>query len=327
MARKRYIQAINEALFEEMERDENVILIGEDVELAIFGDARGLYERFGRNRIRNTPICEATLTGMALGATAAGYHVILHMMFANFVYTGFDAIANQISKMRLMTGGQIEIPITFIAGYGGGGSNAAQHSDSAHPALMNLGGINVAMPSNSADAKGLLKTAIRSRNPCFFLEASARGGQMGEVPDGEHLVPFGKAATARAGTDVTIVTVGSTVRTCLDAAQVLAESGVEAEVIDLRTVVPLDEEAVLASIARTGRLVVVDESRDRCGAGSYVAAIAADKGFKSLKAPVKRVNIPNVAIPYAPGAEAEVLPSVEKIVAAVNQIGARRRAA
>jgi pyruvate dehydrogenase E1 component beta subunit len=327
MARKRYIQAINEALFEEMERDENVILIGEDVELAIFGDARGLYERFGRNRIRNTPICEATLTGMALGATAAGYHVILHMMFANFVYTGFDAIANQISKMRLMTGGQIEIPITFIAGYGGGGSNAAQHSDSAHPALMNLGGINVAMPSNSADAKGLLKTAIRSRNPCFFLEASARGGQMGEVPDGEHLVPFGKAAIARAGTDVTIVTVGSTVRTCLDAAQLLAESGIEAEVIDMRTVVPLDEEAVLASIARTGRLVVVDESRDRCGAGSYIAAIAADKGFKSLKAPVKRVNIPNVAIPYAPGAEAEVLPSVEKIVAAVNQIGARRRAA
>ncbi len=327
MARKRYIQAINEALFEEMERDENVILIGEDVELAIFGDARGLYERFGRNRIRNTPICEATLTGMALGATAAGYHVILHMMFANFVYTGFDAIANQISKMRLMTGGQIEIPITFIAGYGGGGSNAAQHSDSAHPALMNLGGINVAMPSNSADAKGLLKTAIRSRNPCFFLEASARGGQMGEVPDGEHLVPFGKAAIARAGTDVTIVTVGSTVRTCLDAAQLLADSGIEAEVIDLRTVVPLDEEAVLASIARTGRLVVVDESRDRCGAGSYIAAIAADKGFKSLKAPVKRVNIPNVAIPYAPGAEAEVLPSVEKIVAAVNQIGARRRAA
>ncbi len=327
MSRKRYIQAINEALFEEMERDENVILIGEDVELAIFGDARGLYERFGRNRIRNTPICEATLTGMALGATAAGYHVILHMMFANFVYTGFDAIANQIAKMRLMTGGQIEIPITFIAGYGGGGSNAAQHSDSAHPVLMNLGGINVAMPSNSADAKGLLKTAIRSRNPCFFLEASARGGQMGEVPDGEHLVPFGKAAIARAGTDVSIVTVGSTVRTCLDAAQTLAEAGIEAEVIDLRTVVPLDEDAVLASIARTGRLVVVDESRDRCGAGSYIAAIAADKGFKSLKAPVKRVNIPNVAIPYAPGAEAEVLPSVEKIVAAVNQIGARRRAA
>jgi pyruvate dehydrogenase E1 component beta subunit len=327
MARRRYIQAVNEALMEEMARDDNVILIGEDVELAIFGDTRGLHARFGPNRIRNTPICEATLTGMALGATAAGYRVIVHMMFANFLYTGFDAIANQIAKMRLMTGGQLELPITFIAGYGAGMSNAAQHSDSAHPALMNLGGLNVAMPSNSADAKGLLKTAIRGRNPTFFLEASARGGQMGEVPDGDHLVPFGKAAIVRAGSDVSIVTVGSTVRTCLDAAQVLAQSGIEAEVIDLRTLVPLDEAAIIASLAKTGRLVVVDESRDRCGAGSYVAAIAADKGFEYLKAPVKRVNIPNVAIPYAPAAEAAVLPSVEKIVAAVSTIAARRRAA
>ncbi len=320
MARRRYIQAINDALFEEMERDENVIVIGEDVELAIFGDTRGLYDRFGPNRIRNTPICEATMTGMALGATAAGYHVVLHMMFANFVYTGFDAIANQIAKMRLMTGGQIDIPVTIIAGYGGGGSNAAQHSDSAHPALMNLGGINVAMPSNSADAKGLLKTAIRSRNPSFFLEASTRGGQMGEVPDGDHVVPFGKAAIARPGRDVSIVTVGSMVKPSLDAAEMLADVGINAEVVDLRTVVPIDEKAILETIAKTGRLVVVDESRDRCGAGGYIAAIAADKGFSSLRAPIKRVNIPNVAIPYAPGPEAEILPSAEKIMAAVLQI-------
>lgn len=320
MARRRYIQAINDALFEEMERDENVIVIGEDVELAIFGDTRGLYDRFGPNRIRNTPICEATMTGMALGATAAGYHVVLHMMFANFVYTGFDAIANQIAKMRLMTGGQIDIPVTIIAGYGGGGSNAAQHSDSAHPALMNLGGINVAMPSNSADAKGLLKTAIRSRNPSFFLEASTRGGQMGEVPDGEHLVPFGKAATVRPGKDVSIVTVGSMVKTSLDAAKMLSEAGIDAEVVDLRTVVPIDEKAILETIAKTGKLVVVDESRDRCGAGGHIAAIAADKGFSSLRAPIKRVNIPNVAIPYAPGPEAEILPSAEKIMAAVIEI-------
>lgn len=320
MARRRYIQAINDALFEEMERDENVIVIGEDVELAIFGDTRGLYDRFGPNRIRNTPICEATMTGMALGATAAGYHVILHMMFANFVYTGFDAIANQIAKMRLMTGGQIDIPVTIIAGYGGGGSNAAQHSDSAHPALMNLGGINVAMPSNSADAKGLLKTAIRSRNPSFFLEASTRGGQMGEVPDGEHLVPFGKAAIVRSGKDVSIVTVGSMVKTSLDAAKMLAEAGIDAEVVDLRTVVPIDEKAILETVAKTGKLVVVDESRDRCGAGGHIAAIAADKGFSSLRAPIKRVNIPNVAIPYAPGPEAEILPSAEKIMAAVIEI-------
>jgi acetoin:2,6-dichlorophenolindophenol oxidoreductase subunit beta len=327
MARKRYIQAVNEALFEEMERDPNIIVIGEDVELAIFGDTRGLLEKFGPNRIRNTPICEATLTGMALGATAAGYHVVLHMMFANFFYTGFDAIANQIAKMRLMTGGQIDIPVTIIAGYGGGASNAAQHSDSAHPALMNLGGINVAMPSNSADAKGLLKTALRSRNPCFFLEAGARGGQMGEVPDGEHLVPFGKAAIARAGTDLTIVTVGSMVKPALEAAEQLAELDIDSEVVDLRTVVPIDEQAILQSIAKTGRLVVVDESRDRCGAASHIAAIAADMGFNFLKAPIKRVNIPNVAIPYAPEVEAAVLPNAQKIVDIVNAMLKRRVAA
>ncbi len=318
MARRRYIQAINDALLEEMERDENIIVIGEDVELAILGDTRGLLDKFGRNRIRNTPICEATLTGMALGATAAGYHVVLHMMFANFLYTGFDAIANQISKMRLMTGGQINIPITILACYGGGGSNAAQHSDSAHPALMNLGGINVAMPSNSADAKGLLKTAIRSKNPCIFLEASIRGGQMGEVPDGEHLVPFGKAAIAREGKDASIVTFGSMVKPALDAAKLLAADGIDVEVVDLRTVVPLDEAAIVSTVAKTGHLIVVDESRDRCGAGGYIAAIAADKGFSSLRAPVKRVNIANVAIPYAPGAEAEVLPNADKIVTAVK---------
>ncbi len=317
MTSRRMIQAVNDALFEEMERDENIIVIGEDVQLAIMGDTRGLYERFGPNRIRNTPICEATLTAMALGATAAGYHVVLHLMFANFVYTGFDAIANQIAKMRLMTGGQISIPVTFLACYGGGGSNAAQHSDSAHPALMNLGGINVAMPSNSADAKGLLKTALRSRNPSFFLQAGARGGQLGDVPDGDHLVPFGKAAVARAGKDVSIVTFGSSVKPSLDAAKQLSDQGIDAEVIDLRTVAPIDEEAILATIAKTGRLVVVDESRDRCGAASHIAAIAADRGFSSLKAPIKRVNIPDVAIPYAPAAELAVLPTADKIVAAI----------
>jgi pyruvate dehydrogenase E1 component beta subunit len=314
------IQAINDALFEEMERNENIIVIGEDVELSIMGDTRGLYERFGPERIRNTPISEATLTGMAMGATAAGYHIVLHMMFANFIYTGFDAIANQIAKMRLMTGGQLDIPVTFLASYGGGRSNAAQHSDSAHPALMNLGGINVAMPSNSADAKGLLKTALRSPNPCFFLQSGGRGGAMSEVPDGDHVVPFGKAAVAREGKNVSIVTVGSCVKPSLDAAKALAEHGIEAEVIDLRTVAPIDEKAILDTIAKTGRLVVVDESRDRGGAASHIAAIAADKGFSLLKAPIKRVTIPNVAIPYAPAAERAVLPTAERIEATIKTL-------
>lgn len=320
MARRRYIQAINDALHEEMERDDKIVVFGEDVELAIFGDTRDLHAKFGRNRIRNTPICEATLTGMALGATAAGYHVVLHLMFSNFVYTGFDAIANQIAKMRLMTGGQINIPLTIIAGYGGGGSNAAQHSDSAHSLLMNLGGINVVMPSNSADAKGLLKTALRSKDPCIFLEANVRGGQMGDVPDGDYMVPFGKAVISREGRDISIITIGSMVKPSLDAAKLLAEQGVEAEVLDLRTLVPLDEDAILKTLTKTGHVVVVDESRDSCGAASHIAAVCVDKGFSFLKAPIKRVNIANVAIPFAPNAEAEVLPSKEKIMERVLEI-------
>jgi pyruvate/2-oxoglutarate/acetoin dehydrogenase E1 component len=311
--RKRYTQAINEALFEEMERDPNVILFGEDVELAIFGDTRGLYERFGANRIRNTPICEATLTGMAVGATSAGYHVVLHMMFSNFLYTGFDAIANQMAKLRLMTGGQLELPITILAGYGGGRSNAAQHSDSPHPLLMNLGGVNVAMPATPADAKGLLKTAIRGRNPTFFLEASGRGGDSGDVPEDDYTVPFGKAAVRREGRDVTLIAIGTMLKPTLAAAKRLEALGIDAEVIDPRTLVPLDEASILRSVRKTGHAVIVDEARDRCSAASHIAAIVADKAFSALKGPVKRVTVPDVAMPYAPNAEARVFPNEEGI--------------
>ncbi len=315
MARKRYIQAINEALHEEMARDPKVILFGEDVELAIMGDARGLLDKFGRDRIRNTPICEATLTGMAVGASAAGYRVILHMMFSNFIYTGFDAIANQMAKLRLMTGGQATMPITIIAAYGGGGSNAAQHSDSGYPALVNLGGVNVVMPATPADAKGLLKTAIRGNNPTFFLEAIGRGGEQGEVPDGDYTVPFGKAAVAREGKDVTIIALGSMLKPALSAAGKLHAQGIDAEVIDPRTLVPMDEEGLLRSVRKTGRAVIVDEARDRCSVASHIAAILADEGFAALQAPVKRVTVPNVCMPYAPNAEKLMIPSDERIAA------------
>lgn len=314
MARKRYIQAINEALLEEMERDPKVIVFGEDVELAIFGDTRGLLERFGRNRIRNTPICEATLAGMAVGSAITGYRVVLHMMFSNFIYTGFDAIANQMAKLRLMTGGQIELPITVIAGYGGGRSTAAQHSDTPHPLLMNLGGVNVLVPATPADAKGLLKEAIRGKNPSFFLEASGRGGDSGEVPEGDYTVPFGKAAIARLGSDVTIVAIGSMLKPALSAAEKLQSAGVNAEVIDPRTLVPLDGKTIVQSVRKTGRAVVVDEARDRCSAASHIAAIIADQAFSSLKAPIKRVTVPDVSMPYAPNAERRVLPNEDEIV-------------
>jgi acetoin:2,6-dichlorophenolindophenol oxidoreductase subunit beta len=327
MARKRYIQAINEALFEEMERDPKVILFGEDVELAIMGDCRGLAQRFGRERVRNTPICEQTLTGMAVGAAAAGHRVILHLMFSNFIYTGMDAIGNQMAKMRLMSGGQAKMPITVIASYGGGGSNAAQHSDTAYPPLVNLGGINVLTPATPYDAKGLLKTAIRGNNPTFFMEAGGRGGEQGEVPDGEILVPFGKANIARAGKDLTLIAIGSMLKPALEAAKALAGAGIDAEVIDPRTLVPLDEDTLVASSRKTGRVVICDEARDRCSVASHIAAVLADKAHGAIKAPIKRVTVPNVCLPYAPNAEARVLPNADTIARTCRELLGRAAAA
>jgi acetoin:2,6-dichlorophenolindophenol oxidoreductase subunit beta len=324
MARTRLIQAVRDGIVEEMKREPKVIVYGEDVELSIVGDLRGVHDQFGPDRIRNTPICETTLTGMAVGLAAAGYHVVVQMMFSNFLYTGMDAIGNQMSKLRLMTGGQVELPITVIATCGGGAANAAQHSDTPYAMLMNLGGLNVAVPTTPADAKGLVKTAIRSKNPCFVLEPNGRGGESGDVPDGDHLVPFGKAAVRREGDAATVVAIGRMVKPALAAAAALEAEGVSVEVIDPRTLVPLDEDTVLASVEKTGKLVVVDEARECCSAASQIAAVVAEKGFSLLKGPVRRVATPNVAIPYAPNAEAHVIPGPARIADAVRALIGRR---
>jgi len=326
VARTRLIQAIHDGVVEEMTRDEKVIVYGEDVELSIVGDLRGVYEQFGRDRIRNTPICETSLTGMAVGLAAAGYRVVVQMMFANFMYTGMDAIGNQMSKLRLMTGGQMELPITIIATIGGGSANAAQHSDTPYPMLMNLGGVNVAVPTTPADAKGLVKTAIRDPNPCFILEPNGRGGESGEVPEGEHLVPFGQAAVRREGDAATVVAIGRMVKPALAAAAALAEEGISVEVLDPRTLVPFDADGVLASVGKTGHLVVVDEARECCSAASQIAAVVAERGFGLLKGPIRRVTTPNVAIPYAPNAEAHVIPGEARIAGAVRQLLGRTEA-
>lgn len=320
MAKRRLIQAINDTLFEEFRRDSSVILFGEDVEISLFGDTRGLSQEFGPARIRNTPISEALITGMALGAAAAGHRVIAHLMFSNFMYTGFDSIANQASKLRYMTGGQVNFPVTYIAAYGGGKSIAAHHSDTPYPLLMNLGGINVVVPSTAFDAKGLLKTCIRGNDPSFFLEAGGRGGEMGEVPDEDYTIPLGKGVIRIEGADVTIVAIGSMVKLAMTSATGLSKNGISAEVIDPRTLVPLDEDMILSSVKKTGRLVIVDESRDRCSAASHIAAVVADRAFNDLKVPIKRVTVANVAMPYAPNLERLVMPSVDRISEVVTQL-------
>ncbi|MVA96007.1 alpha-ketoacid dehydrogenase subunit beta [Nitratireductor sp. CAU 1489] len=320
MTRKRMIHAINDALAEEMERDERVILIGEDVGASIFGDTRGLLDRFGPARVRDTPISEALLGGMAVGAAAAGYRVVCHLMYANFVYTAFDAIANQAARLRLMTNGQIRLPVTFIASGGGGRSNAGQHSDYPHTTVAGLGGIYVATPATASDAKGLLKTAIRTDDPVFFLQPTSRGGEMGEVPDGDHTVPLGKARIVREGGSVTIVAIGAMLRAANKAAEALSEEGIDVEIVDPRTCFPLDENLILDSVRKTGRLVVVDEARRAGSMAGPIAALVAEKVFDSLKAPIVPVTTRDLAIAYAPPLEQAMIPGPTDIIEAVRRI-------
>ncbi len=318
--KKRILHAINEALLEEMERDPRVILLGEDVEASMFGDTAGLYDRFGSERVRNTPICEALITGMAVGLAAAGYRPVCHMMYGNFLYTGLDAIANQAAKLRYMSGDQISLPLVYMAVIGGGKSTAAQHSDCIYPALMNVGGLKVVVPSDPADAKGLLKAAIRDDNPVVFLQAAGRAGEYGYIPEGNWVVPLGKAAIKRKGRDVTLVAIGNMVRQALWAAQELAAEGIEAEVVDPRTLHPLDEDAILSSVRRTGRLIVIDEAHSACGAASHISAIAAEQAFRALKAPVQRLCVPDATMPFSPPLEQALLPGKDDIVRSARAI-------
>lgn len=319
MAKKRMIQAINETLHSEMEKDKKIVVFGEDVEISLFGDTRGLKDKFG-TRVRNMPISETVMSGMAVGAAAAGYKVICHMMFGNFMYTGFDSIANQASKLRYMTAGQIALPIVYMGVFGGGRSAAAQHSDAMHPMFMNLGGIKVALPATPADAMGLLRASIHDPNPVMFLQAAGRGGEMGEVPDGDYILELGKASNIHEGDDVTVVAIGAMVRPALRAVQKLAKDGIGVDLIDPRTVVPLDTEAILSSVRKTGRLVVVDEARDMCSAASHIAAVCAEQAFDALKAPIRRVTVPDVAMPYSPPLEKALLPNEPRIIDTVKHV-------
>jgi pyruvate dehydrogenase E1 component beta subunit len=239
-------------------------------------------------------------------------------MFGNFLYTAWDAIANQAAKLRYMTGGQISMPLVFMAVFGGGRSQGAQHSDSMHSMLVNLGGLKVVTPATPADAKGLMKAAIRDDNPVVFLQSAGRGGELGDVPEGEWVVPLGVADVKRPGSDVTVIAIGAMVRLAMRAAEAVAAEGISVEVVDPRTLRPLDTSTLMKSVRKTGRVVVVDEGRLSAGMASEIAAIIAEEAFSSLRAPIRRVAAADVPIPFSPDLERAVLPSEHRVLEAIR---------
>ena len=320
MTRTYFNMAMRDALQEEMVRDPKLVVIGEDVTPGVFGYTRGLRDEFGPSRVRNTPIAETTTVGAALGAAASGLRVVVDLMMANFMYTGMDQLANQMAKLGYMTGGQFKVPVTIVGVEGIGGYIAAQHSDIVHSIFMNLGGLKVITPTNPYDAKGLFKSAIRDDNPVMFLIPNMLLGSRGEVPDEEYTIPIGVADVCQAGTDVTVVAIGYMMKEVQKAAKELGKEDISIEIIDPRTLHPLDEETILTSVAKTGRLVVVDESRELCGAAGHIAALVAEKAFDKLKAPPRRVATLNVPIPFSPPMEDFVVPKAERIVSVIREV-------
>jgi len=315
-----FIEAINEALAEEMERDPMVFVMGEDVRLGAFGATRGLVEKFGTQRVRNTPISEAGFAGAGIGAAMAGMRPVVEIEFASFFYCCWDQICNQAGKLRYMSGGQARMPITFRCVYGAMGSAAAQHSEVVYPQFLAAPGLKIVIPSEAGDMKGLLKAAIRDDDPVLVFEHGRLGFTRGPVAEGDYLVPLGKGAVKREGSDVTIVALGAMVPKALSVAEDVAKEGISVEVFDPRSLVPLDEDGLLSSVARTGRVVIADEGHRRGGAAADLAAIIVDKGFDSLNAPIKRVTALDTPIPFSPPLEEFVLPSEAKIKDAVLEV-------
>jgi len=318
-------QAIGEALDEEMERDPRVFIIGEDVGVmgGLMGEIGGLYQKYGIDRVRDTPLSEAAILGAAIGAAITGMRPVARMRFGDFLGVAWDEIMNQMTKMRYMFGGKIKMPLTMDALSGAGRRSAAQHSQSIEGMLMSIPGLKIALPSNAHDAKGLLKTAIRDDNPVMFFEHKLImwTSPKSEVPEEEYLIPFGQADIKREGSDVTVVATANMVIRALNAAEKLQqEKGISLEVIDPRTIVPFDKETVLNSVSKTGRLVIFTEE---CETGSFagqVAAIVADEGFDYLDAPIKRVNAPDTPVPYGIIMEDFWIPNEDKLIKAVNEI-------
>ena len=312
-----FTQALNEAMREEMRRDERVFIMGEDIQGGIYGASGGLAQEFGFERVRNCPLSENAFCGAAVGAAAVGMRPIVESAFC-FMWVAMDSLVSQAAKMRYMFGGQVKLPIVYRAGVYWNANLAAHHSDRAHPIFMNIPGFKVVIASNAYDAKGLLKTSIREDDPVLFCEDGTILGTRGYVPEEEYTIPLGVADVKREGSDLTIVAIGGMVNRSLQAAEQLAEEGISAEVVDPRTMVPLDKKTILESVAKTGRLVAVDTAHRTCSAASEIAAIVAMEGFWSLQAPIQRLGTVSVPIPFSPALEPLCYPTAESIAAAAR---------
>ncbi|UFJ61777.1 alpha-ketoacid dehydrogenase subunit beta [Brevibacillus sedimenti] len=326
--------AVNEAIRLAMRADENVILLGEDVAGGaqvdhlqddeawggVLGVTKGLVQEFGRERVLDTPITEAGFIGAAMGAAATGLRPIAELMFNDFIGSCLDMVMNQGAKFRYMFGGKAQVPVTIRTMHGAGFSAAAQHSQSLYAMFTHIPGIKVVVPSTPYDAKGLLLASIEDNDPVIFFEDKTLYNTTGDVPEEYYTLPLGKADIKRVGSDVTIVAIGKQVHTALQAAERLAQKGVEAEVVDPRTLSTLDEDTILASVAKTNRLIVVDEANPRCSVATDIAALVADKGFDTLDAPIKRITAPHTPVPFSPPLEELYLPSPQKVVEAVSEL-------
>ena len=313
--------ALNLALKEEMRRDGRVYCIGEDIVLGVpFGVTKGLAEEFGLARVRNAPISEAAIVGSSLGAAITGLVPVVDMHFADFVTCAMDEVVNQIAKSRYMFGGQIACPLTLRMPYGIGKSAGGHHSNSVEAWFVNTPGLKVCLPSTPADARGLLKTAIRDPDPVLIFEHRALYRVQGEVPAEETLVPLGSADVKRAGTDVTVIATARMVGEALLAAEMLAEEGISAEVVDPRSLVPLDRATLAASVAKTHRVVIAEEGPMRGSAGAWLAWVVMEQSFDELDAPIARVAAPDVPIPFSPPMEAFVTAHAGQIVAAAREL-------
>ena len=332
MSSKTYREAINEALLQEMQKDENVVVIGEDVAGGagtngeqdawggVLGVTKGLLKHFGRERIIDTPITETAIMGMASGAALTGLRPVAELMFVDFMGVCFDQILNQTAKFRYMFGGKAVTPLTIRTMYGGGLRAASQHSQCLYPMFTHVPGIKVVLPSNPYDAKGLLIQSIRDNDPVIFMEHKNLYDTSGDVPDESYSIPFGEANFTREGKDLTFIAMGQTVEICNKVSDTLKKEGKTCTVLDLRTLSPLDEDSILEAAEETGKIVIVDESYPRCNVATDISALICQKSFDSLKAGIKMVTPPHTPVPFSPPLEDLYLPSEEKVLNVAKEI-------